>query len=218
MKKLFGALFLLTATSVSAQQWSVGAGVGPFVFGDFVRRTVRIGTEGGSELQTSTLSAATRAGISADLERSFGERFAIRAEATFTRAPLAITGGGSEVEVEAGDLEVLTLTVPLVVRINPRGSLRFHIMGGPAHAAYRVTSRQNAALSIPPFRGTRSDWGLAFGGGVAWQWSERFAIEGQITDIATESPFDESDFGGLGSIDIPRSHNVHTTVGIRYRF
>jgi hypothetical protein len=218
MKKLFGVLFFLIATSATAQQWSFGAGAGPFFFGDFVRRTMRIGNEGGSELQTSTLSAATRAGVSLDLERSFGERFAVRAEAAFTRSPLAIKGGGSEVEVEAGDLDVLTLMVPLVVRINPRGSLRFHIMGGPAHAAYRVSKRSNAALTIPTFTGTRSDWGLAFGGGVAWQWSERFAIEGQITDIATESPFDESDFGGLASVEIPKPHNIHSTLGIRYRF
>ena len=218
MKKLFGALLLLTATSATAQQWSLGAGAGPFLFGDFVRRTMRIGNETGSERQTSTLSAGTRAGVSVDLERSFGERFAVRAEATVTRAPLAIKGASSEVEVEAGDLDVLTLTLPLVFRINPRGSLRFHIMGGPAHAAYRVSNRPNAALSIPTFRGTRSDWGVAFGGGATWQWSERFAIEGQITDIATESPFDESDFGSLGAIEILRPHNVHTTVGVRYRF
>jgi hypothetical protein len=218
MKKLFGVLLFLTATSAPAQQWSLGASAGPFFFGDFVRRTMRIGNEAGSELQTSTLSAATRAGVSVDLERSFGERFAVRAEATFTRAPLAIKGGGAELEVEAGDLDIVTLMVPLVVRINPRGSLRFHILGGPAHAAYRITNRPNAALTIPAFRGTQAGWGLALGGGVAWQWSERFAIEGQITDIATESPFDESDFSGLASVEILRPHNVHSTAGIRYRF
>ena len=43
-------------------------------------------------------------------------------------------------------------------------------------------------------------------------------IEGAIADIVTTSPFDEGDTENLPGFDIPKPHNVHTTVGIRYRF
>ena len=67
--------------------------------------------------------------------------------------------------------------------------------------------------------GTRGRWGAVGGGGVAWWLGPRFAIEGEADDIVTASPFRRSDFAtGLGSLKIPKTHNVHTTVGIRYRF
>ena len=220
MPKALLAVLAFWSVSLQAQQWSVGVGTGPFVFGDFVTRTMRIGNEGSAERQTATLSAATRPGLLVDIERQLGERFSVRAEATFTRAPLAIKSrsGGSDVSLESGDMDATTFLLPVIVRLNPRGSFRFHGLGGPAYAAYRIIPRQNAAGTIRVFKGTRTEWGLAFGGGVAWQWSERLAVEGQITDIRTGSPFRESELGGLGTVEIPKTHNVHTTVGVRYRF
>jgi opacity protein-like surface antigen len=214
-------LFLLFwATSGAAQDWSAGVATGPFVFGDFARRTMFIGVEGTAERQTATLSAATRAGLLVDIERSLGDRFAIRAEATFTRSPLAIksSDGDDEFELESGDMDVGTFMLPLVVCINRNGALRFHVMGGPAYAGYRVVPRREAAGPIRVFRGTRASWGWAVGGGVAWQWSDRVAVEGQLTDITTDSPFRDEDQAGLGRFETKRTHNVHTTVGLRYRF
>lgn len=222
MKK---ALLVLLAAAFAAapgraQNWSLGVATGPFVFGDFVRRTMPIGNEGGSSTQTLKLSASTRAGLSVDLERSLNERFAIRAEGTFTRAPLAIKGStGSGVPLDAGDINVGTFMLPLVMRINPNGAFRFHVLAGPAYAAYRITRRSNASLTINEFVGTRSRWGAAAGAGLAWHWNDRFAVEGQIADISTSSPFDRNDFPrALGTVKIPRPHNVHTTVGLRVRF
>jgi hypothetical protein len=53
---------------------------------------------------------------------------------------------------------------------------------------------------------------------VAWWVSDRFAVEGNISDIVTSSPFDREDFPDVPGFDIPRPHNVHTTVGVRWRF
>jgi hypothetical protein len=220
MKKLL-LLVLCIATPAEAQNWSVGVGSGPFVFGHFVRRTTRVATPEGSATQTVTLSAATRAGLSVDIERSFSDRFAVRLEGSFTRAPLAVKGDDRQddaVDIPAGDIDVATVMLPLVLRINPRGTFRFHIMGGPAAAAYTIRTRTNAAGSIPIFRGTRTEFGGAFGGGMAWQWSERFAIEGTIIDINTSSPFRKDEIGGLGSVEIERPDNLHSILGIRYRF
>ena len=208
MKAIVFLIFLAVASPLSAQNWSVGGGTGAFVFGDFVRRTMRIGNEGGSELQRSTLSASTRVGVAVDLERAFSERFAVRLAGAFTQASLALkTSGEEEFSIDAGDIDVTTVMLPMVFRINPRGTFRFHLLAGPAYAIYEIADV-----------GTRSDWGVALGGGVAWHLSERVAVEGQLLDIATESPFRESDFSGLGATEIPTTHNVHTTVGIRYRF
>jgi opacity protein-like surface antigen len=220
MKRATLILLAVWPLSAAAQQWSAGVATGPFVFGDFVRRTMLIGSEGTAEEQTATLSAATRPGLLVDIERSFGERFAIRAEGSFTRSPLALKArtGGEEIELETGDMDVATFMLPLVVRINRGGALRFHVMGGPAYAAYRIVPQEDGAGTIRVFRGTRAEWGWAVGGGVAWQWTERFAVEGQITDISTRSPFRDEDFGGIGDFETPRTHNVHTSVGLRYRF
>ncbi|HET7707538.1 MAG TPA: outer membrane beta-barrel protein [Thermoanaerobaculia bacterium] len=221
MKKLLLLLLCCTAASAEAQNWSLGVGTGPFVFGHFVRRTTRVATPEGSATQTVTLSAATRAGLSVDIERRFGDRFAVRLEGAFTRAPLAVKGDERQddaVDIPAGDIDVATMMLPLVVRINPRGTFRFHIMGGPAAAAYTIRTRPNAAGSIPIFRGTRTEWGGAFGAGMAWQWNENFGIEGSVVDINTSSPFRKDEIGGLGTVEIERPDNLHSTIGIRYRF
>lgn len=210
-------LFLLALTlPAAAQNWSIGVHTGPFVFGDFVQRTLPLGNEEGSEPSTSVLSAATRAGAAFDIERRLSDRWAIRLETSGTRSPMSVKDESDDgFEINAGEIEIATFMLPVVFRINPRGSLRFHLMGGPAHAAYFISSSRGA---FPTFEGTRTEWGVAFGGGVAWQWSERLAVEGNLTDIITASPFHEDDFPTSRGLDIPKTHNVHTTVGLRWRF
>ena len=216
---LITLLFLVVSLPLDAQDWSMGVGAGPFVFGDFLENTLQPGNEDGPEEPgTLTLSAATRAGVAVDLERSFSERFAIRLEGTFTRAPLSIRGSGDGTEFDAGTLEVSTFMVPLVFRINPRGAFRFHLHGGPALALYRVETPEGSGASEPAFAGTQQEWGVAFGGGVAWWVSDRFAIEGNLTDILTSSPIDEEDLPDVPGLEVLRPHNVHTTVGVRWRF
>ncbi len=182
MKKTLITLLVCAAAvnSSNAQNWSVGVGTGPFVFGDFIRQTRQVGNETGSGTQTTRLSAATRAGLSVDIERRLTDRFAFR--------------------------------------INRNGAFRFHVMGGPAYAVYDITSQSNPTSSLRPFSGSRARWGAALGGGIGWWLSDRFAVEGQITDISTESPFRREELPAGGHIEIPRPHNVHTSIGIRYRF
>jgi Outer membrane protein beta-barrel domain len=215
------AVLALAATPLAAQNWSLGAGVGPFVFGDFVRRTLLTGNEGGSGQQTTRLSAATRPGVAVDIERSLSNYFAIRLEGTFTRAPFAVKGSSSNgVSLDAGKINVGTFMTPIVFRLNPHGTFQFHVMGGPAYAVYNIARRTNATGTLSPFTGTRSRWGAAAGGGVSWNWSSRFALEGQIADITTTSPFKRTDFpsSGFSRTQIPRTRNVHTTLGVRVRF
>ena len=221
MKKNAAVLALALALTfpLAAQNWSVGVGTGPFVFGEFVERSLRVGTgEGETGVITLDLTAATRAGLAVDLERSFGERWAVRLEGTFTNAPLRLEQEGAEgdgAEIDAGDLDVATFMLPFVFRINPNGALRFHVHGGPALAIYRANPPDNGQAVLEE---TEQQWGVAYGGGVAWWMSERFAIEGNLTDIVTSSPFDRDDFATATRVDIPRPHNVHTTVGVRWKF
>src|SRR6185295_2448443 len=114
-----------------------------------------------------------------DVEHSFAPRWGVRLEGTFTHAPLSVKEKGTtgDTPVGAGDMDVTTVMLPLVFRINPRGALRFHIMGGPAYAMYRVKGRANAS-GISPLDETRSEWGFAAGAGAAWWLSDRFAVEG----------------------------------------
>jgi len=222
MKKLtFAALLLACTLPAAAQNWSFGAATGPFVFGDFVERRLRLTNGNDNEPVTMTLSAATRAGLALDLERSFSDRWAVRLEGTFTRSPITAEqsgGPGDGVEVSSGKLNVSTFMLPLVFRINPRGAFRFHLMAGPAVAIYKADAPENAAGAAPPFEGTQGEWGGAFGGGVGWWISDRFAVEGNLTDIVTTSPFDRSSFPDVPGIDIKNPHNVHTTVGVRWKF
>lgn len=215
-------LCLLSSLPASGQNWSLGAGTGPFVFGDFVRRTLQTGNEGGSGQQTTRLSASTRPGLAVDLERRINDYFAIRVEGTFTHAPIAIKGSSSSsgVALDAGKINIGTFSTPLLVRLNPHGTFQFHVMGGPAYALYDISRQSNASGSLAPFTGTRGRWGASFGGGVSWNWTKRFAVEGQLTDITTSSPFKRSDFatGGFSRVQIPRTRNVHTTIGLRYHF
>jgi opacity protein-like surface antigen len=216
-KATIAALLLLSTLPLSAQDWSLGVSSGPFVFGDFFERRVRVGNEGTGGSQVIILSADTRAGLAVDLERSFSQRWAIRAEGTFTRSPMTFRQEGTtgEFESEAGDLDVTTLALPLVFRINPNGAFRFYLLGGPALALYKVDAPRNAE---PVFDETQQEWGVAFGGGVAWWISDRFAIEAKITDTITTSPLDEDDFDDTPGADVKNPHNGHGTLGIRWRF
>ena len=217
----FAALLLASALPLKADDWSIGVATGPFVFGDFVRRTLRPATPEGSPsgTQTMVLSAATRAGLAVDVERAFAPRWAVRVEGTFTRAPLSVKDEHDDdgTSIDAGDVDISTFTLPLVFRINPSGSFRFHILGGPAYAMYRIQGRPNAS-GISPFDESRGGWGATAGGGVAWWMSDRFSVEGRISDTYTSSPFKREDFPPVPGFKIPKPHNVHTTVGVRWRF
>lgn len=213
-------LLLSLATPLRAQNWSLGAGTGAFVFGDFVERKLRPSTgETPSGTVTRVLSAATRPGLSVDVQHDFAPRWGVRLEGTFTHAPLRVKEKGSDdgVSLEAGDLDVATFTLPLVFRINTGGAFRFYILGGPAYAIYHITGKTNAS-GISVLDETRDRFGLAAGAGVAWWTSDRFAIEGNITDVSTSSPFEREDFPDVPGFKIPRPHNVHTTVGVRWKF
>jgi len=201
----------------AAQDWSVGVGTGPFVFGDFVERTLRpVAGDEPAEPITLTLSAATRAGLAVDIEHGFAERWAVRLEGTFTRAPLSIKQGDDDgVDLDSGDLDVTTFTLPIVFRINPNGTFRFHVLGGPAYAIYKTKGESQA--SVPVTGRTRNEWGAVAGIGASWWLSDRFAIEGAVSDIVTTSPFEELDDSGVPGIDVKKPHNVHTTIGVRWR-
>lgn len=222
MKTSYPLLLLLLAgfaLPLAGDDWSASVGTGPFVFGHFVERTIRAGTGEGGATSVSHLvmSARTRPGLSVDVERGFADRWAVRAEAAITESPIAIKSGGSGVALDAGKIDVTTFMAPLLFRINPNGAIRFHLLGGPACAVYHVRRRAPAS-QIAVFEGTRGRWGLAVGGGADWWWSQRFAVEGEITDIASASPFSRADFGASQLIRIPRTHNVHSTIGIRWKF
>jgi opacity protein-like surface antigen len=218
-KNLTTAAALLAITvPLTAQNWSVGIHSGPFVFGDFVERKVRLITALPTEPVTMTLSAETSPGFAVDIQRDFSERWGVRLEGTFTKAHVQLKEEGDEsFTFDAGELEVATFTLPIVFRINPNGTFRFHVMGGPAYAMYEFQPPAHSG-PIPIESRTKNEWGAALGGGVGWWISDRFAIEGTITDIVTTSPFDRDEFEDVPGYTIPKPHNVHTSVGVRWRF
>jgi hypothetical protein len=222
MRKILPAtlLPLLLAFPARGDGWSLGAGIGPFVFGYFVERTTKIVTESGSSTTRSRLSAATRPGGSADIENDFNDWLGVRLDASWTRAPMKIKSGSNGVTFEAGQAYVTTFALPLIVNLNRHGAFRVHLAGGPAYALYDMKATTGGGSTLSIFNGTRGRWGGAAGGGVSWWMSDRFAVEGEIQDIITASPFRRSDFPALnfGGVNIPKTHNVHTTAGIRYRF
>jgi len=215
-KSFFCLTLLLAATPLAAQNWSAGVATGPFIFGKFTERTTRIGTETSSSKSTTQLTAAPRAGIAVDLERAFSDRWAIRLEGTFTDTKLRVKNrGGEGVSLDAGKLDVTTWVVPIVFNFNRHGAFRVHIFGGPAYATYDF--RNDATTQGLP--GSRSRFGGAAGAGVQWWMNDDIAIEGNIQDIVTASPFERTDFPATTTgLKIEKPHNVHTTVGVRYRF
>lgn len=214
---LFSLTLLLAATPALAQSWSAGLATGPFVFGKFVQRTSRIGTETGQSTTTTQLTAATRPGLSADIERSFSDRWAARLEGTFTDSKLSVKNkNGGSILLDAGKMNVTTWALPIVFNFNRHGAFRVHIFGGPAYASYNIRDR---AGTVGGFSGSRGRFGGMAGAGLQWWISDDFAAEGNIEDIATASPFERSDFAaGSTGLTISKPHNVHTTIGLRYRF
>lgn len=221
MKKtlILASLLLATTLPATAQNWSIGVRTGAFVFGDFVERRLRpIGGAGSGDAVVYTLSAATRPGVAVDLERQMGERWGFRLEGTFTSSPLTFEDNSEDgTDIRSGEVDVATFTVPFVFHINRGGTFRFHLMAGPAYAMYKFNPPPSATV-IPVASTTRNEWGAMAGGGIIWRVSERFGIEGSISDIVTTSPFEGEDTENLPGVEISRPHNVHTTVGIRYRF
>jgi hypothetical protein len=213
----FALLTLALATPLRAQTWSVGAGTGPFIFGDFYHRTGRFTTGSGSADAHITLSAATRAGATFDIEHDLSPRFAVRAQGTFTHAPLNVkTGGGDGISLSSAKLDATTFSLPLIFRINRNGAFRFHLAAGPAYAIYDIKA---AAGGSDALTGSRGRWGVMGGGGVTWWVGRRFGVAGELADIVTSSPFRRSEFPSTTrNLELPKPHNVHTTVGVRYRF
>ncbi len=167
MKKLpFLAFVLLSTFPLAAQNWSVGVGAGPFVFGDFLERRVRIGTgEGTTGVTTLVLSPLRGRGRWSIWSAAINDRWAVRLEGSFTNAPLRLeqsgaNGNGSD--LDSGDLDVSTFVLPVVFRINRSGAFRFHVMAGPALALYRGDA-PGGVSSQPLFEGTQNQWGLAYG-------------------------------------------------------
>jgi hypothetical protein len=221
MRKTLLLFLSLAATGAHAESWSIGGGAGPFIFGRFVERSITLNNGTGSATTQTQLSAETRAGIEADIERDLGRRFAIRVEGTWVRSPLRIKSksGDQGTSFDAGNLNLTTLVVPIVFRINPNGAFRFQVMGGPAYALYDISRRGAAGTTLSFFEGTRGKWGGAAAVGVEWWWRRNFGVEWLAEEIATSSPFREDDFGITAQgIHIPKPRNGHTTVGIRYRF
>ena len=213
-------LLLLAALPLQAQDWSASFGSGPFVFGHFAERTVVIGNETDRTTITSRLSAATRAGATADIERDLNRWLALRLDASWTRAPLSIksSSGTSTVSFDAGRVSVTTFVLPLVVHLN-RGAFRIHVLAGPAYALYKIQRRTSQGATVPLFAGTRGRWGGSAGIGAAWWWSRQFALEWQAAAIVTSSPFHVEDIAASSKgVRILRPRNGHTTIGLRYHF
>jgi len=214
--RIFSISLLFAALPLAAQSWSAGIGTGPFVFGKFEERTTRIGTETSTSTTTTQLTAAPRPGLVVDLERAFSDRWAVRIEGTFTDSKLRVRNKtGEGVSLDAGKMNVTTWTLPLVLNFNRHGAFRVHIFGGPAYANYDIRNDATAqGLS-----GSRGRFGGVAGAGVQWWLNDDFAFEGNVQDIVTASPFERSDFPATATgISIPKPHNVHTTIGLRYRF
>ena len=205
-----------------AQNWSMSAASGPFVFGDFAETTERLRPPSGGESTevVHTLSAKTRAGALVGVERHFNDRLSLRLEGSFVEAPLGIkTGSDDTIALDIADLSVTTLALPFVFRFNRGGSFRPLLFAGPAMAMYELEPNVVTGL-VPLFTGTREKWGVIAGGGLEWWWDERFGVRGSISDLLTESPLERSDFTGPtpSTLKIRDVHNLHSSVGIAVRF
>jgi hypothetical protein len=219
-KVLLPLVFATVALPSHAQSWSVGAGTGPFIFGRFVDRNLNLGTELGSAKNTLTVSAAPRPGVVLGVERDLNGWLALRLDGSFTHSKLRVRGRGASngVNLDAGTINVTTLALPLAINFNRHGAFRFSIFGGPARALYDI-HRRAASGQNETFAGSRRRWGGEGGADVDWWLGPRFAIEGEISDTITSSPFKRSDYApNTVGVQIPKPQNVHTTVGIRYRF
>lgn len=219
-------LAILFANSLAAAEWSATVGTGPFVFGNLAERTSTVTNGEQTTKVESSLSAATRAGITGELERRFNERLSARLAATFTRSPLSVKTDSSNddpdsdgVSLNVGDLNVTTFAALLAFRFNRGGSLRPFLAAGPAYALYNMEDSDDEGVE-PLFTGTRGRWGVTAAAGVEWWLSDRFAVRAELSDVYTETPLEEGDLSRPrnGSLEIKDPHNVHTTIGATYRF
>ncbi|HEU5163856.1 MAG TPA: outer membrane beta-barrel protein [Thermoanaerobaculia bacterium] len=216
-------LFLLPllAVPLAAGDWGIGAGSGAFLFGDFARFRSTVGTELSTVETEEVLAASTRPGLQIHLERFAGARWSIRSDATIVRAPLSVGASGDEdgVSLDIGDLDVLTVSLAAAFRFNRDGRLRPFLYAGPVWAQFAIREDEETGVR-PIFDDSRDELGAVAGAGLEWWVSERFAIRGEISDIVTPSPFEESDFEGIEGqhVEIPDAHNIHTVVGVTWRF
>jgi hypothetical protein len=215
-------LTLMFSLPAGAQNWALSFSSGPFVFGDFAENQTRIRPfSNGDSAFTHSLSAATRPGAVAGLERYWSPRLSIRLESTFTESPLAVKSGSGDdsVSLDIGDLSVTTFALPLVFRFNRGGDFRPLLFLGPAYVVYDINQKQGSGV-VPLFTGARGEAGGIGGAGLEWWWSNRFGLRAAISDIVTESPLERSDFQGPvpDTLEIKTAHNLHTTVGLAYRF
>lgn len=215
-------LLLLFAIPCSAQHWGVTFGSGPFIFGSFAESRSRISNGLETKVIEHVLSASTTAGAVAGVERFYNDRVSLRAEVSFTKAPIAVKSSGDEedsVSVGVGDMSVSAFVIPVTFRFNRRGTLRPFISAGPAAVAYDVEP-STSTRSVPLFRGTRVRAGAAASAGAEWWISNRWIIRGEVIDIVTQSPLKESDLSGAQTLqsEITIPHNLHTTIGVAYRF
>jgi opacity protein-like surface antigen len=226
VKKPLWIVLAFAFVPCQAQDWTLGVASGPFVFGDFAEHTSTLLVGNETIDVRTTISAATRAGLLVDVERTINDQFSVRLEVGGTRSPISAKSSSDNddpdsggVSIEVGDMDILTLALPLTWRFNRGGRLRPYVMAGPAWAAYKMKSDDEAGVE-PLYEGTRTELGVLAGVGLEWWWTNRLGVRGELTDTYTESPLRESDFRGVtpDNLDIERLHNVHTTVGLRYRF
>ena len=221
---LFVFALMLSPALAGAGEWTVGASAGPFFSGRFAESQVTI-VNGESTVRISrSLTAKTRAGLLLDVERRFNDRVSFRFEAGINEAPLSISTDDDDTpddgtSLEAGEMRVMTFSIPLVFRFNRAGSLRPYILAGPAYSLYDFEPNQSTG-SVPIFDGTRGRLGATAGAGLDWWLSDRLAIFAQTSDIYTRAPLNADDFEGPRprSYSIENPHNVRTSVGLRYSF
>lgn len=222
MLSRLGFTLLLLATPAAAQDWAVMGGSGPFVFGDFATSRSRISNGVDTIELEYSLSAATRAGGVAGVERFLNDRLSLRAELSFTQAPVAVKSSGSEedsVSVGVGDISVAALVFPLTFRFNRGGTFRPFLSAGPAVVAYDLEP-ERSTRTVPLFTGTRVRAGAAVSGGVEWWISDKWILRGEVTDIASKSPINDSDFRNTATLrsEITTPHNLHSTLAAVFRF
>ncbi|MEO6259982.1 MAG: hypothetical protein ABIP63_06500 [Thermoanaerobaculia bacterium] len=218
LPRAFILILALGLPTAAQADWTIGAATGPFVFGNFAERTSRVINGSSSGSTRSNLSASTRAGASIDVESGITDWLGVKLEGSWTRSPLRIkSSGGSGLTFDAGEVSVTSFSLPAVIHLNRHGAFRFQLEAGPSYSLYRVSPKRGG--TIPLFEGTRGRWGGTAGGSVSWWLSSRVAIEGRAVDLVTTSPFRREDLASPSvGVSIPKTHNVHTTVGIRYRF
>lgn len=221
---VLACVLMLSPGLAPAGDWSVGVSAGPFFFGRFAESQITI-VNGESIVRISrSLTAKTRAGLLLDVERSFNDRVSIRFDAAINEAPLSITTDDDDTpddgtSLEAGEMRVTTLSIPLVFRFNRAGTFRPYLLAGLSYALYDFRPEE-LSRSLPLFEGTRGRMGATVGGGLDWRLSDRLAIFGQTSDIYTKAPLSDDDFTGPRprTYSIENPHNVHTSVGLRYSF